>query len=95
MTWELAPCYGLTFNYGPGGEHQMDLVGEGREPTQMHLLKLATRNGLSGAWVKQVVERVAEQAGNYPELARNHAIRKKTEQVITKTIEAIPKRICD
>lgn len=95
MAWELAPCYDLTFSFGPGGEHQMDIVGEGREPTQTHLLKLATRNGLSSTWAKQVIERMAEQAGNFSKLARNHAIRKKTEQVITKTIEASRKRMLD
>ena len=26
--WKLAPCYDLTFNEGPSGEHQMDIQGD-------------------------------------------------------------------
>jgi serine/threonine-protein kinase HipA len=49
MRWRLAPCYDLTFNTGPGGEHQMDICGEGRTPARTHLLKLALAEGLDAA----------------------------------------------
>lgn len=35
--WRLAPAYDLTFSLGPGGEHYMDIEGEGRNPTQAHV----------------------------------------------------------
>ena len=34
--WYLAPAYDLTFCRGPGGEHQMDVCGEGRLITRAH-----------------------------------------------------------
>lgn len=39
LEWELAPAYDITFNYGMGGEHQMDVCGEGRNPGIQDLLK--------------------------------------------------------
>lgn len=42
-SWRLAPGYDLTFNEGPGGEHQMDACGEGRNITRGHLLKRGRR----------------------------------------------------
>lgn len=51
MSWagelRLAPAYGLTFSPGPGGEHYMDIEGEGRNPTQAHVEALGARHGLS------------------------------------------------
>ncbi|MBR7619243.1 type II toxin-antitoxin system HipA family toxin [Phenylobacterium sp. 20VBR1] len=32
--WRLAPAYDLTFSAGPGGEHYLDIEGEGRHPTR-------------------------------------------------------------
>jgi serine/threonine-protein kinase HipA len=87
MHWELAPCYDLTYNEGPRGEHQMDILGEGRSPSQKHLLGLATRNGLKARWAIQVIERITEVAGTFSGLAKNHSIRQKTLQTIARSIE--------
>ena len=95
FTWELAPCYDLTFNHGPGGEHQMDVVGEGGEPGKRHLLELASKNGLRIVWAKQVIERIAQVAGNFSVNAKNHAIRKNTQQSIARTIEINRTRMLD
>lgn len=87
FNWELAPCYDLTFNHGPNGEHQMDIKGEGREPRKKHLLDLASNNGLNPIWATQVIERITLVAGNFSTYAKNHAIRKATQQSIMKSIE--------
>lgn len=87
MHWELAPCYDLTYNEGPRGEHQMDILGEGRFPGKRHLLDLASRNGLKERWAIQVIERISEVAGTFLELAKNHAIRKQTLKTIAQSIE--------
>ena len=39
--WQVSPSYDLTFSSGPGGEHCSMIMGEGKNPTQTHLLKLA------------------------------------------------------
>lgn len=44
--WSLAPAYDLTFAAGPGGEHSMTILGEGRSPTREHCLDLAAKVGI-------------------------------------------------
>ena len=95
MHWELAPCYDLTYNEGPGGEHQMDIRGEGRAPSQKHLLDLANHNGLKPAWAKHVIERITQVAGTFSERAKNHDIRAQTRQTIARSIEANRVRMLD
>src|SRR5665213_321567 len=38
--WRLAPAYDLTFSRGPGGEHYLDVEGEGRRPTRALVARL-------------------------------------------------------
>ena len=39
--WALSPAYDIGFAPGPGGEHTMTILGEGRAPAREHVLKLA------------------------------------------------------
>jgi serine/threonine-protein kinase HipA len=39
--WGVSPAYDLTFSSGPAGEHSTMIMGEGKNPTKEHLLKLA------------------------------------------------------
>ena len=86
--WRLAPCYDLSFSPGPGGEHQMDVCGEGRAVTKALLLKLAEQGGLEKAWAEQAVARIAGQAGALEQLASNWPIRRATGGMITAAVEA-------
>jgi serine/threonine-protein kinase HipA len=95
MQWELAPCYDLTYNEGPRGEHQMDILGEGRAPSKAHLLELAGRNGLKVKWASQVIDRISQVAQTFSGIAKNHAIRKQTVQTITQSIEENRLRMTD
>ena len=45
--WRLAPAFDLTFSNGPGGEHYMAVLGEGRNITREHVEKLAKVHGVS------------------------------------------------
>ena len=47
--WKLAPAYDLTFSQGPGGEHSTTYLGEGKNPTQEHLNKLANKHNIKNA----------------------------------------------
>jgi serine/threonine-protein kinase HipA len=40
--WTVSPAYDLTFSSGPAGEHSTMVMGEGKNPTKAHLLKLAS-----------------------------------------------------
>ncbi len=56
--WRLAPAYDLTYAAGPGGEHYLDVEGEGRRPARVHVKALARRHGLSAKQVSAIIEDV-------------------------------------
>ena len=85
--WRLAPCYDLTFCEGPGGEHQMDVCGEGCNITRAKMLELAKQGGLNMAWAGDVVDRITEQAGHFQQLASIKNIHKATVKLVGSAIE--------
>ena len=56
--WRLAPAFDLTYASGPGGEHYMDIEGEGLRPTLAHVLALGVRHSLDARQVSVIVEEV-------------------------------------
>ncbi|MBJ7309458.1 type II toxin-antitoxin system HipA family toxin [Rugamonas sp. CCM 8940] len=93
MQWELAPCYDLTYNVGVGGEHQMTISGEGRNPGLKHLLALATAVDLSEAWARQTIERITTVAGTLATHAKGVGIKPATLSTIKNAIEANRRRM--
>ena len=63
--WELAPCYDLTFNEGPGGEHQMDVLGYGQRITRHHLIELAKKSNLDPSFAEGTLERMLGVADRF------------------------------
>jgi len=55
--WSPTPAFDLAYAPGPGGEHQMTIAGEGREPTREDCLELGVRHGVR----KREAERILEQ----------------------------------
>ena len=51
--WKLGPCFDLTYSQGPGGEHQMDVCGEGLNIQRSHWMQLAKTGGLDKHWAWQ------------------------------------------
>jgi serine/threonine-protein kinase HipA len=72
--WRLAPAYDLTYAAGPGGEHYLDVEGEGRRPTRGHVLKLAKRHGLREKAVTEIIERVRAAVSDWPKLAKSTGV---------------------
>jgi len=68
-TWTLAPAYDLTHSPGPGGEHYMDIEGEGRRPTRGHVLALAARHGLAERIVAPMIDEVRAAVSDWPTFA--------------------------
>lgn len=93
MQWQLAPCYDLTYNVGAGGEHQMTISGEGRNPAREDLLALANAADLPLAWAGHTIERIAAVAGTFATHARGAGIRPATLRTIKNAIEANRKRM--
>jgi serine/threonine-protein kinase HipA len=86
FSWKLAPCYDLTFSDGPGGEHQMDVEGEGRYPGRTHLLRLAASNSLDAGRAGDAIARMAAVAASVGKIAREYPIRPATRKRIAEAI---------
>lgn len=86
--WVLSPAYDLTFCDGPGGEHQMDICGEGRAPDHDDLLRLAKEGGLNPKSVAITVDRIASVAERFPLHAERFPIRRATVSRIAAAVRA-------
>ena len=85
--WVLAPAYDLTFAAGAGGEHAMDVCGEGRDVGSAHLMRLAQEGAVPAEFAAETIDRISEVAGTLPAEARNWPIRKATVRTLLRTIE--------
>jgi serine/threonine-protein kinase HipA len=82
--WSFSPVYDVTFSNGPGGEHSTMYMGEGKNPTSEHLLKLAKKHGIKKALL--IVDEVREATSQWSKFAKIAGVSKKTEQMIGKII---------
>ncbi len=86
--WRLAPGYDLTFNEGPGGEHQMDVQGKGRNIDRHDLLELARQGGISSADTEASIDRIAASAADLMTLSDGRGIRPSTLEHIGAAVAA-------
>lgn len=69
--WTLAPAFDVTWNEGPQGYHQMDVMGEALNIQKKHLVRLGvTEAELSEQAVLGLVERYAEVAASFSSRAQ-------------------------
>ena len=80
--WKLAPCFDLTYSEGPGGEHQMDVCGEGRNIGRSHLIQLAQQGGIDLRWAAKRLDAMLEVVDMWPKLIESFDIRRATRQKI-------------
>lgn len=86
--WQLAPCFDLTFSEGPGGEHQMDLCGEGRQPGRRHLLQVAQQGGLDQRWAGHRLDEMLAVVDRWGDLIEPFAIRRATARHLHRKVLA-------
>lgn len=86
--WKLAPAYDLTFNAGPGGEHQMDVCGEGRAPGKADLLKLAVEAEVPRENAGVVIDRITAVAASLKARLADYPIRKLRQREVVASVEA-------
>ncbi len=67
--WTLTPAYDLTYSEGPGGEHTMTLLGEGRAPGSDHCLRLAVAAGIKSRQAGDIIDQVNTAISRWPEFA--------------------------
>lgn len=72
--WRLAPAFDLTFSNGPGGEHYMAVLGEGRTITREHVEKLAKAHGISSKRWTSVIDDVRAGLSNWASHAHDTGV---------------------
>jgi serine/threonine-protein kinase HipA len=72
--WRLAPAFDLTFSNGPGGEHYMAVLGEGRAITREHVEKLGKNHGIPAKRVTAAIEEVRAALADWPSYARDAGV---------------------
>jgi serine/threonine-protein kinase HipA len=72
--WRLAPAYDLTYAAGPGGEHYLDVEGEGRRPTRVHVEALAKRHGLSNKQTNAAIDEVSAAISHWEAVAKSAGV---------------------
>ncbi|MVV47963.1 type II toxin-antitoxin system HipA family toxin [Pseudomonas sp. PB120] len=68
-TWQLAPAYDVTFCEGPGGYHQMDVMGEALEIDRSAMLKLAQEAEVSVETASGIIDRMCRVASQFAAIA--------------------------
>lgn len=84
--WKLAPGYDLTFSWGPGGEHHMDVYGEGREIGRAHLLRLAEEQDVPTAEATAAMDAICAVAATFASVASDYPVRKATRLQLKRLI---------
>lgn len=72
--WRLAPAYDLTYSAGPGGEHYLDVEGEGRNPTREQVVTLGRRHGLAKPLIDTIVDEVRAAVAEWPRFANEAGV---------------------
>lgn len=82
-TWTVSPAYDLTFSSGPSGEHSTMVIGEGKNPTKDHLLKLAAIGNIKKGAALEIINQVLHATQKWAAFASGAGVSK----LQTKNIE--------
>lgn len=88
--WQLAPAYDVTFCEGPGGYHQMDVMGEALEIDRATLLLLGEEAEVSAQDALHIIDTISEVASQFSAIANSllpQAIRSETLHMIQYRID--------
>jgi serine/threonine-protein kinase HipA len=86
--WELAPCYDLSFNAGPRGEHQMDVLGHGKNITRALMLGLAEKASLTPSWAESAIERMLNVQTRFKQVLSASDMKKNIRPATLRIIQA-------
>jgi serine/threonine-protein kinase HipA len=89
--WTVSPAYDLTFSSGPGGEHSTMIMGEGKNPTKGHLLKLAGVGNIKKDKALEIIHQVLAATGKWYEFASETGVSKLQTKNIGEALSLIRK----
>ncbi|KPA14053.1 phosphatidylinositol kinase, partial [Candidatus Magnetomorum sp. HK-1] len=84
--WRLSPAYDLTFATGPGGEHSMTILNEGKSPKKKDIQELGKRAGLNITEMNQSMEKVVTAVQKWHVFAQLAGVNEKRGKDINSVI---------
>ena len=84
--WKLSPAYDLTYSNGPGGEQSTMVMGEGRNISIKHLVKLGLEAKISKELIDQIIDQTRNSLSNWNHLANQYGISKSNIKLINSVI---------
>lgn len=87
--WRLAPAYDLTYSAGPGGEHYLDVEGEGKRPTREHAQALGHRHGLSDHLIETIIDEVRAAVADWARFADEAGVTRASRAEILAALQAV------
>lgn len=87
--WKVSPAYDLTFSSGPVGQHCTTILGEGKNPTIEHILKLAEMVSIKPKRAKEVINEVKTAVSKWEKFADKAGVSKKSGKAIKSAINLL------
>lgn len=87
--WCVAPAYDLTFSSGPSGEHCTTIMGEGKNPKLIHLLKLAEIGGIKKQKATEIIDDVKHIVSKWQNFAKDAGVTKNSTSMIQAAFDRI------
>jgi serine/threonine-protein kinase HipA len=88
--WQLAPAYDVTFCEGPGGYHQMDVMGEALDIGRAQMVALGQQEAnLTAAQAGEIIEHYCSVAANFAHKATDMF----PDQITVNTLKTVQARI--
>ena len=84
--WKLSPAYDLTYSNGPGGEQSTMVMGEGRNITIEHLVKLGLEAKISKELIDQIIAKTAESLSKWIRLSKDYGVSKSNIELINRAL---------
>ena len=85
--WRLSPAYDLTFATGPHGEQSTTVMGEGKQPSLSHLIKLGLEAKLSRPTIDTIIEQTLATLSRWRSLATEYGVGNANITLIEKRIK--------
>jgi serine/threonine-protein kinase HipA len=84
--WKLSPAYDLTFSSGPGGEQSTMVMGEGKHPTQEHLIQLGLEAKISKVRITNIIDQTRSALYSWSHLAKQYEVSERMRTMIAKRL---------
>jgi serine/threonine-protein kinase HipA len=87
--WKVSPAYDLTFSSGPVGQHSTTILGEGKNPSISHMLKLAELVSIKPKTAITIIDEVKAAVSKWKKFADESKVSAKSTKNIETTLSQI------